>query len=148
MFPLNSVRPSNVGTIICPTKRDVGEAIRNNEFSCLQVAHGNINHPPNADQQVKSKISQALNCIVTNLPLNAIRIQLADDHMVSRKRGFVIESHQSFHTRSMGNISLIRKLDAQALGLSKNLRADIIRRLKKLKGSPTKPVRPCTSYSI
>ena len=55
VFPLNSVRPTNVGTTTCPTKKDVGEAIRNNKFSGLQVAHGNINHLPNADQQVKSK---------------------------------------------------------------------------------------------
>ena len=125
VFPLNSVRPTNVGTTTCPTKKDVGEAIRNNKFSGLQVAHGNINHLPNADQQVKSKIFQVL-----NLPLNAIRIQCEDNHMVSRKRRLVIASQLSFHTRSMGNISLIRKLDAQALSL-KNLRADIIRRGKK-----------------
>lgn len=68
-----------------------------------------------ADQQVKSKIFQALNCIVTNLPLNAIRIE--DDHMVSRKRRFDISSHLSFQTGSMGNISLIWRLAAQALAL-------------------------------
>ncbi|KIJ99035.1 hypothetical protein K443DRAFT_123394 [Laccaria amethystina LaAM-08-1] len=57
----------------------------------------------------------------SNERLNAIRIQFEDDHMASR---------------------------AQALGLSKNLQADIIRRSKKLKDSPINPIRPAEGQML